>query len=162
MLICICPSRLSQNPFQNNKNCESCITTIYQLEIPKIYIRQYLPFSQHNLPDLCLLYLNTMNGVISWCLLALQLQLLSVIPRSGLLQPLVFNITSLVQFGKNLSISSARSSQNYFLQNISVKLLYQFLYPNNDNLFFGCLAFEEERNENKERNSGGAASRQLP
>ena len=35
----ICPSRLSQNPFQINENCESSIRTIYQSEISKLYIR---------------------------------------------------------------------------------------------------------------------------
>ena len=44
--ILTCLSRVSQNPFQNNKSCESSITTIYQSEISKICIRQYLPLSQ--------------------------------------------------------------------------------------------------------------------
>ena len=33
----ICPSHLPQNPFQNNENCDSCITAIYQLEFWKLY-----------------------------------------------------------------------------------------------------------------------------
>ena len=42
----------------------------------------------------------------------------------GLLQPLVINLTGLVQFGKNLSyILSSLASSNYFLQSISVKLI---------------------------------------
>ena len=41
-----CPSRVSQSPFQNNKSCESSITTIYQSEISKIFLRWYLPLSQ--------------------------------------------------------------------------------------------------------------------
>ena len=35
----LCQFRLSENPFQNNENCESSITTIYQSKISKIYIR---------------------------------------------------------------------------------------------------------------------------
>ena len=48
---------------------------------------------------------------------------LSRVSRSGLLQPLVINITGLVQFEKNLSyILSPLASKNYLLQSISVKL----------------------------------------
>ena len=89
-----CPSRLCRNPFQNNENCESSITIIYQSEISKIYIRWYLPqyplvLSRRLLRDLSLLRLKTMNGVISWYVLALQLKLLSGVSRDGLIQPLV-------------------------------------------------------------------------
>ena len=84
-----CPSRLCRNPFQNNENCESSITIIYQSEISKIYIRWYLPLSRRPLRDLSLLRLKTMNGVISWYVLALQLKLLSGVSRDGLIQPLV-------------------------------------------------------------------------
>ena len=58
--------------------------------------------------DLSLLHLKTMNGVISWCVLALQLQLLSGVSRSGLLPSLVINTTGLVQFGKNYLHSPLR------------------------------------------------------
>ena len=36
-----------------------------------------------------------------------------------------------------------------------MKVIYQFLYPSNGYLFFRCFekVFEEERNENRERNS---------
>ena len=84
-----CPSRLCRNPFQNNENCESSITIIYQSEISKIYIRWYLPLSRRPLRDLSLLRLKTMNGVISWYVLALQLKLLSGVSRDGLIEPLV-------------------------------------------------------------------------
>ena len=84
-----CPSRLCRNPFQNNENCESSITIMYQSKISKIYIRWYLPLSRRLLRDLSLLRLKTMNGVISWYVLALQLKLLSGVSRDGLIQPLV-------------------------------------------------------------------------
>ena len=71
------------------------------------------------------------------------------------------NITGLVQFGKNLSfILSPFASYNYFLQSISVKLIYQFSYPNNSYLFFRFLerVFEEERNGNRKENSQGVTT----
>ena len=60
---------------------------------------------------------------------------------------LVINITSLVQFGKNLSYILPRlASQSYFQQSISVKLIYQF-YLINGYFVFRCLekVFKEER-----------------
>ena len=105
--------------------------------------------------SLCVAYENE-NGAISCYVLGLQLKLLSGVLRSRLLQLLVINKTSSVQFGKNVSyISSPLASYNYFLQNISMKLIYQFLYSNNAYLFFSCIGrvFEEERNENKKGNS---------
>ena len=36
-------------------------------------------------------------------------------------------------------ILSSLASNNYFLESISVKLIYQFLYPSNGYLFFRCL-----------------------
>ena len=116
----------------------------------------YRVYFKRSLFILSLLFLKTMNGVISWYVLVLQVKRLSGVSRSVLLQSLVINTTGLVQFGNNLSyIFSPLASQNYFLQNISMKLIYQFLYPNNGYLFFRCLerVFEEERNENKEGNS---------
>ena len=86
--------------------------------------------------------------------------------RDKLLQPyLVVNVIGLAQFGKNLSyILPPLASQNYLLQSISVKLIYQFLYLINGYLFFRCLekVFEEERNENKKGNSRGVTTTQLP
>ena len=62
----LCPSRLSQNPFQNNKNCESSVTTIYQSEIIKnTYPLLFAIVTERLLGDLSLLYLKSMNGVIS-------------------------------------------------------------------------------------------------
>ena len=78
-----------------------------------------------------------------------------VVPRfvSGVLQPyLVINVTGLAHFGKKLNyIFPPVVSQNYLLQSISVKLMYQFLYLINIYLFFRCLekVFEDERRENK-------------
>ena len=45
MLTCL--FRLSQNPFQSNKNCESCITSTYQLEISKICISFFCNCQEH-------------------------------------------------------------------------------------------------------------------
>ena len=62
----LCPSRLSQNPFQNNKNCESSVTTIYQSEIIKnTYPLLFAIVTERLLWDLSLLYLKSMNGIIS-------------------------------------------------------------------------------------------------
>ena len=66
---------------------------------------------------------------------------------------LVINVTGLFQFGKNLSyILSPLASKDYLLQNISVKLTYQFLYFIYSYLLFRCLekVLEEERNKNQE------------
>ena len=56
------------------------------------------------------------------------------------------------------------ASQNYLLQSISMKLIYQFLYLIYCFLFFKCLEkdFEEERNKNKNENSRGVTTNQLP
>ena len=140
MLTCL--FRLSQNPFQSNKNCESCIRSIYQLEISKICIRFFFSIvTEHLLWNLSWLHKND-----DWCrsvyVLALERyfifvsfhlslfflffvesfpcwgielsfliliikqcscfyslvvpSFLSGISRSGLLQPLVINITGLV------------------------------------------------------------------
>ena len=70
-----------------------------------------------------------------------------------------------VQFGKNFSyILSPLASQNYLLQSISVKLIYQFLYLIYCFLFFRCRekSFEEERNKNKDGTSRGVTTGQLP
>ena len=78
---------------------------------------------------------------------------------------LLINLTVLVQFGKNVSqILPPLASQNYLLQSISVKLIYQFLYLIYGYLFFRCFekVFKEERNENKEGNSRGITTSQLP
>ena len=72
------------------------------------------------------------------------------ISRGELLQAyLVINVIGLVQTGKN-----------YLLQSISVKLIYQFLYPIYGYLFFRCLkkVFEEESNENKTGNRRGGTT----
>ena len=86
--------------------------------------------------------------------------------RDELLHPyLVINVTALVQFKKNLRyIVPPLASQNYLLQSISVKLIYQSLYLTNGYLFFRCLEklFEEERNKNKEGNNRGVTTSQLP
>ena len=106
--------------------------------------------------EISLYCIKTMNGVISWYVLALQLKFLSGISRSGLLQLLVVNTTlAWFSFGKILFTSHPHLPQNHFLKNISMKLIYQFLYPNNGYLFFRCLerVFEEERNKSKEGNS---------
>ena len=60
----------------------------------------------------------------------------------------------------NLELSLL-ASQNYFLQSICAKLIYQFLYPNNGYLFVRCLVkvFEEERNGNRKENSPGVTTR---
>ena len=75
------PSRISQNPFQNNKSLESSITTIYQSEISKIYIRWYLPFSQSVLFKISL-YCTQGRWVVSfrgtYCLSSAYLILLHV------------------------------------------------------------------------------------
>ena len=116
----------------------------------------YRVYFKRSLFILSLLFLKTMNGVISCYVLVLQVKHLSGVSRSVLLQSLVINTTGLVQFGNNLSyIFSPLASQNFSLQNISMKLIYQFLYPNNGYLFFRYLEriFEEERNKNKEGNS---------
>ena len=90
----------------------------------------------------------------------------SGVSRGKLLQSyIVINVTGLIQFVKNLSyILPPLGSQNYLLQSISVKLIYQFLYLVNDYLFFRCLekVFEEERNENRKRISQGVTTSQLP
>ena len=97
-----------------------------------------------------------MNGVISWYVLALQLKVLIVLLRSGLLQPLVINTTGQVQFGKNLIyILSPLALELLSAEYLHEVQIYQFLYPNNGYLFFRCLerVFKEERNKNKEGNS---------
>ena len=88
---------------------------------------------------------------------------LGVVSRGELF--LSINVTVLVQFGKNLSqILPPLSNQNYLLQSISVRLIYQFLHLIYGYLFFRCFGkfLEEERNENKEGNSRGVTIRQLP
>ena len=78
---------------------------------------------------------------------------------------LVINVTGLVQFGKKLSyILPPLASQNYQLQNISVKLIYQFSHLIYGYFFFRYLekVFEEERNKNNDKTSGGLTTRQLP
>ena len=62
MLTCL--FRLSQNPFQSNKNCESCIRSIYQLEISKICIRFFLQLSQSIFYEISLDCIRTMTGVV--------------------------------------------------------------------------------------------------
>ena len=53
--------------------------------------------------------------------------------------------------------------QIHLLQSISVKLIYQFLYLIYGYLFFRCLGkVFEERNKNKEGNSRGVTTSQLP
>ena len=90
----------------------------------------------------------------------------SRISRGELLQAyLVINVIGLVQTGKNFScILPPLASQNYLLQSISVKLIYQFLYPIYGYLFFRCLekVFEEESDENKTGNRRGGTTSQLP
>ena len=81
-----------------------------------------------------------------------------------LMQVAWLNQLNQVQFGKNFSyILPPLASQNYLLQSISVKLIYQFLYLIYGFLFFRCLekVFEEERNKNKDGNSRGVAISQL-
>ena len=88
---------------------------------------------------------------------------LGVVSRGALF--LSINVTVLVQFGKNFSqILPPLSNQNYLLQSISVRLIYQFLHLIYGYLFFRCFEkfLEEERNENKERNSRSVTIRQLP
>ena len=88
--ILTCPSRVTQNPFQNNKNCESSVTFMYQSEILKICIRSYLPFLQRLLWNLSLLHVRTRNGVISFYVLALQRLLHSVACVSFLSMPFYY------------------------------------------------------------------------
>ena len=88
---------------------------------------------------------------------------LGVVSRGALF--LSSNVTVLVQFGKNFSqILPPLSNQNYLLQSISVRLIYQFLHLIYGYLFFRCFEkfLEEERNENKEGNSRSVTIRQLP
>ena len=85
---------------------------------------------------------------------------LGEISTRALLQPLVSKIAGLVLFGENLSyVLSPGVSKDYFLQSISLKLIYQFLCPNNGYLFFRCFekVFEEEKNENRKENSRGVS-----
>ena len=55
------------------------------------------------------------------------------------------------------------ASQKYWLQSISVKLIYQFLYLSNFYLFYRCLekVFKEERNQNKKGNSRGVTTNMI-
>ena len=78
---------------------------------------------------------------------------------------LVINVFGLVQFRKNLSyILLPLASQNYLLQNIYVKLIYQLLYLIYRYMFLRYLekVFEEGGNENKEGNSRDATTSYLP
>ena len=78
---------------------------------------------------------------------------------------LVINVFGLVQFPKNLSyILLPLASQNYLLQNICVKLIYQLLYLIYRYMFLRYLekVFEEGGNENKEGNSRDATTSYLP
>ena len=78
---------------------------------------------------------------------------------------LVINVFGLVQFQKNLSyILLPLASQNYLLQNIYVKLIYQLLYLIYRYMFLRYLekVFEEGGNENKEGNSRDATTSYLP
>ena len=91
---------------------------------------------------------------------------LSGVSRGEMVQSyLVINVTGLVYYRKKLIyILPPLASQNYLLQSVPVKLIYQFLYLINGYLFFRSHeeAFEEERNENKKVNSRGVTSNQLP
>ena len=78
---------------------------------------------------------------------------------------LVINVFGLVQFRKNLSyILLPLASQNYLLQNIYVKLIYQLLYLIYRYMFLRYLekVFEEGGNENKDGNSRDATTSYLP
>ena len=78
----------------------------------------------------------------------------------ALLEPLVSKIAGLVLFGDNLSyVLSPGVCKDYFLQSIPLKLIYQFLCPNNGYLFFRCFekVFDEAKNENRKGNSRGVS-----
>ena len=78
---------------------------------------------------------------------------LSGVSRGEMIQSyLVISVTGLFHYGKKFSyILPSLASQNYLLQSVPVKLIYQFLYLINGYLFFRSHEYvlEEERNEIK-------------